>query len=73
MFECRPQYGDGKYPTTVRDRESGASTNYEIINMEEEAIVTAVHPATAKSLGEGLEIESLHMKLLCVTILTTDS
>ena len=34
--------------------------------MEEEAIITAVHPATTRSLGEGLEIDSLHVSFRVV-------
>jgi hypothetical protein len=34
--------------------------------MEEEATVTAVHPATTRSLGEGLEIDSLHVSFRVV-------
>jgi len=34
--------------------------------MEEEATVTAVHPATTGSLGEGLEIDSLHVSFRVV-------
>lgn len=29
--------------------------------MEEDAIITAVHPATTRSLGEGIDIDSLHV------------
>jgi hypothetical protein len=34
--------------------------------MEEEATVTAVHPATTRSFGEGLEIDSLHVSFRVV-------
>jgi hypothetical protein len=34
--------------------------------MEEEATITAVHPATTRSLGEGLEIDSLHVSFRVV-------
>ena len=34
--------------------------------MEEKATVTAVHPATTRSLGEGLEIDSLHVSFRVV-------
>ena len=34
--------------------------------MEEEATVTAVHPATTRSLGEGVEIDSLHVSFRVV-------
>ena len=34
--------------------------------MEEKAIITAVHPATTRSLGEGLEMDSLHVSFRVV-------
>jgi hypothetical protein len=35
-------------------------------HMEEEAIITAVHPATTRSLGEGITIDSLHVSFRVV-------
>jgi hypothetical protein len=34
--------------------------------MEEEATITAVHPATTRKLGEGLEFNSLHVSFRVV-------
>jgi hypothetical protein len=44
----------------------GSIVDTSLPHMEEEAIITAVHPATTRSLGEGLEIDSLHVSFRVV-------